>query len=84
MLCSEVKATQRNKTVYHCQVLGGQGCGKTALVQGLVGKELVGAPSDMESVAVKALTVPNSVEPIYLVVSCKIFSCDKCAAFIII
>ena len=39
---TEVRAGERVKCVYHCQVLGGRGSGKTSFVRGLIGNEQVG------------------------------------------
>ena len=37
---------ERKKTVYHCQVLGSKGSGRTTIVRGLIGKEQVGVVSE--------------------------------------
>lgn len=67
-----MKSHERNKLVYRCQVLGGKGCGKSSFVRGLVGKEQASAFTDMDeigdAVTVKAITLPDSTSPIYLVV----------------
>lgn len=66
-----MKSNQRNKLVYRCQVLGGKGCGKSSFVRGLVMKEQVPVFVDMEegeAVTIKAITLPDSASPIYLVV----------------
>lgn len=68
----EVKSHQRDKLVYRCQILGGKGCGKSSFVRGLVGKQQAPALLDQEelgeAVTVKAITLPDSTSPIYLVV----------------
>ena len=65
----EVKSHQRNKLVYRCQVLGGKGCGKSSFVRGLVRKEQAPAEEELgDAVTVKAITLPESTSPIYLVV----------------
>ncbi len=67
----EVRSTERNKLVYRCQLLGGKGCGKSAFVRGLVGKEKMQVSAEMEegeAVSIKAITLPNSASPVYLVV----------------
>ena len=68
--CAEVRSTERNKLVYRCQVLGSKGCGKSCFVRGLLGKGLQ-VPADLdegEAVTIRAITVPNSTSPVYLVV----------------
>lgn len=67
----EVRSAERNKLVYRCQLLGGKRCGKSAFVRGLVGKEKMLVSAEMEeaeAVAIKAITLPNSASPVYLVV----------------
>lgn len=66
-----MKSSERNKLVYRCQLLGGKGCGKSAFVRGLVGKEKLIVSDELEeaeAVAIKPITLPNSTTPVYLVV----------------
>ena len=78
MVCviTEVPVSQHSKIVYHCQVLGGKGCGKSSFVRGLVGKEMALVPEELqyeEAMSIKALTLPSSTSPIYLLVCMSTF-----------
>ena len=68
---AEVGLSQHTKLVYRCQVLGGKGCGKSSFIRGLVGKEMALVPEELqeeEAMSIKALTLPSSTSPVYLLV----------------
>ena len=65
----DVEAMDPDRSVYHCRVLGGRGCGKTSFVRGLIGQSEVAAEDGEEAMTIKGLTLPDTQRQVYLVVS---------------
>jgi Ras family protein T1 len=77
---TEVRSGQKVKSVYHCQVLGERGGGKSTFVRGLIGREqVVGqgeeeGEEEEEAVTIRSLPVAGST--VYLILHENVYLPD--------